>query len=562
MAEFLTNPDAYSFAPEPSPPSSPASRNTRSPSLSEGEPDTSWRVASDPYSANANATQSPLIHTRTKRQADNIPPTPSSSVASYCQRSPTRAPRPSLPTPMRPRNRYSPIQDPVWEEALDEAFLDGVLVIQLDNSDVAVIPPEIIDLNHIVTLPSETPTSTYPPPIQPPETPTPSAIASTAARSRRIHSQSRSNNTLFSGSPTKLKRDLQLYLANNKITILPSELFGLKDLTLLSLRGNKLRELPPAIANLRSLRSLNIANNELTYLPAEISYLKLQTLLLDPNPFPPQPAADSAPGNRVGSSNGDSTRGIPMRVLGPLEIYARIPTLAELALRVALRPKYERSKITPLSFANNLGRVPQSSTISSRSPLTPPDSHSSIFTSSPRPPPLPRSAPGPGLYNSRSFFPHALAISDYYDTNSWLPETLPNASVYITAVMQGTEDARNIYSWCPGRKHREDKEETSGLFVRPAEKRLEWVTTLAGCELSSAVPILWRGCSAGCLDFLEEGVRLAPGNQRECDEDEEFMTAFGSISRDREPTLSEDQEEAAVEAQTQIVWDDIMKLDE
>jgi hypothetical protein len=45
-------------------------------------------------------------------------------------------------------------------------------------------------------------------------------------------------------------------------------------------------------------------------------------------------------------------------------------------------------------------------------------------------------------------------------------------------------------------------------FVMPAEERYTWVTELAGVrvgESTGGVPILWRGCGRGCLDFLDQG---------------------------------------------------------
>jgi hypothetical protein len=45
-------------------------------------------------------------------------------------------------------------------------------------------------------------------------------------------------------------------------------------------------------------------------------------------------------------------------------------------------------------------------------------------------------------------------------------------------------------------------------FVLPAEERYTWVNELAGVrvgETTGGVPLLWRGCGPGCLDFLDEG---------------------------------------------------------
>src|SRR6266851_4660653 len=45
-------------------------------------------------------------------------------------------------------------------------------------------------------------------------------------------------------------------------------------------------------------------------------------------------------------------------------------------------------------------------------------------------------------------------------------------------------------------------------FVLHAEERYTWVSELAGVrvgETTGGVPLLWRGCGPGCLDFLNEG---------------------------------------------------------
>lgn len=39
------------------------------------------------------------------------------------------------------------------------------------------------------------------------------------------------------------------------------------------------------------------------------------------------------------------------------------------------------------------------------------------------------------------------------------------------------------------------------LFLRAAEERLEW-TTICG---QKDLPIRWKGCSPGCLEYLEQG---------------------------------------------------------
>jgi hypothetical protein len=42
---------------------------------------------------------------------------------------------------------------------------------------------------------------------------------------------------------------------------------------------------------------------------------------------------------------------------------------------------------------------------------------------------------------------------------------------------------------------------TRRLFLRAAEERLEWTTVCGQKDL----PVRWKGCSPGCLEFLEHG---------------------------------------------------------
>ncbi|GAB1518127.1 hypothetical protein RhiTH_001186 [Rhizoctonia solani] len=560
MAEYLSNPHAYNYAPSSSPPSSPIPWDELSEnSENECQGASPWKLESDPYSANAKATHSPLRHTKTKRKTYALPLTPASSFTSYEPSSPSPA-RSNISTPIRVQNRYTPSRDQAWEAALNNVFHNGATIIDLE-SKVTEIPREIIDLNKMVSLPLESPEVTEPPPVQPPESPSRSNIISAAARSRRVFSQSRSNNSLFSsGAPSKPKQEIQLYLANNNITILPSELFQLNNLTLLSLRGNKLRNLPPAIGHLKSLRSLNIANNELATLPSELTYLNLQTLLLDPNPFLPKPIQLSV--QPIGPNDKKLARSQVARQFGPLVTHTQIPKLGELALRVALCPSPEQPPIiTPLSFATHSTRLYD--TLSSKSLLTPTNSRSSVFPSPSGAPFSSRSNSDLNPYNRHPFPPHALVLERYYDLSLWLSEQR-DANVHIEAVRYGTDDACNLYTWCPSRKHQKDAElesETSscGIFVQPAEERLEWVTVLAGCELSSAVPILWRGCSVGCLAFLDgSDSGLESRSLRERDEDDEFMTGFSGAPRG---SLGSSEDGTPVEARAHIVWDDMMDLD-
>ncbi|CAO3692028.1 unnamed protein product [Rhizopus stolonifer] len=56
---------------------------------------------------------------------------------------------------------------------------------------------------------------------------------------------------------------LQLYLYGNNLSCLNSNLFRLKNLTVLSLRNNQLTSIPPDIALLENLVELSLGNNQL-----------------------------------------------------------------------------------------------------------------------------------------------------------------------------------------------------------------------------------------------------------------------------------------------------------
>ncbi len=82
---------------------------------------------------------------------------------------------------------------------------------------------------------------------------------------------------------------LAVFLANNSLQSLPSGLFNIENLTVLSLRNNKLTELPPIVDTMVNLTDLNLSGNALMFLPFEIMSLirsgMLQSLTLGTNPL-------------------------------------------------------------------------------------------------------------------------------------------------------------------------------------------------------------------------------------------------------------------------------------
>ena len=87
-----------------------------------------------------------------------------------------------------------------------------------------------------------------------------------------------------------LTPSIQLFLYGNLLTSLPSELFNLTNITVLSLRNNSLHEIPSCITRLSKLAELNIAGNQLASLPWELLNVLRSTedackVSLRPNPF-------------------------------------------------------------------------------------------------------------------------------------------------------------------------------------------------------------------------------------------------------------------------------------
>lgn len=149
--------------------------------------------------------------------------------------------------------------------------------------------------------------------------------------------------------------ELKIYMAMNRLRLIPGTLFDLQHLTILSLRGNKLTEIPPAIAKLSNLSQLNVSQNRLRSLPAELLDLlskSLGTLVLHPNPFfEPQSPFDLG----VEGPHEEGDQSLVTRQLGrsPLQIMDSMGrVLSEFKL-----PSYEQS--------NRLDVIPADGTDSS-----------------------------------------------------------------------------------------------------------------------------------------------------------------------------------------------------
>jgi len=78
------------------------------------------------------------------------------------------------------------------------------------------------------------------------------------------------------------------------------------------------------------------------------------------------------------------------------------------------------------------------------------------------------------------------------------------------------------YSTCPSPHHRGKLRPS--VFHDSVEERIEWRTDIAGVKLAEMVPLRWRGCSQGCLAFLErDNAELGTMDTT----DENWMEDFG-----------------------------------
>ena len=237
-------------------------------------------------------------------------------------------------------------------------------------------------------------------------------------------------------------------------------------LTLRFSGGNQLTEIPPSICDLSNLRTLNVANNKLKYLPAEMHRLQLTELAVDPNPFLENTEAAK-----------DKSRD---RYVGPVERrYAVIP-LFEFALRILVAPATPQSHLTAIS----------SLSISKTRPKT-------VFEH---------------LYDLPLSTEESSNLSPHIRETlaACIPGSIGHTISPHTSPAQSqnrTSKSPPCVSTCMSRRHLiDDGPYKPAVFVDHAEQRFTWDKFVAGRRVGgdNGIPLLWRGCSPGCLDFLDE----------------------------------------------------------
>lgn len=348
--------------------------------------------------------------------------------------------------------------------------------------------------------------------------------------------------------------EIQLYLQGNALRTLPRVLFSLKGLTVLILRrfldysfaviplisisqgDNQIEYLPPSICCLTSLKELNLSNNKLQYLPAEILQLSLDSLRLVSNPFLKTPEQKTPEQDRLPSSDREASSQ-PRRVLGPRTRrwpdQGPVPHLHEIAYRVLLSPmgpaagqalnwqmydvdewfgskargpKYQevfevlkaataaeynapRHKESPSDMETlNFSRHCPQNAISTLTPLL---TAASCF---------PHTCPSPAHRPYRRVFARSATSQIYVGEERSFNDTYRTGSstagrVHLAHSFPSTSsEVRSPTSGSPA------------TYLSHAEEQIEWVSQIGGVKfpLSDRIPVLWRGCSNGCLSFLDD----------------------------------------------------------
>lgn len=277
--------------------------------------------------------------------------------------------------------------------------------------------------------------------------------------SRRTFSRTLSGSFV---EPIRASVPINLNLSNNDLSThsISNALFDVQNLQFLSLRQNRLEHLPEGIGRLTGLVELSVAGNQLKYLPAEMLQLtSLVRVTVRPNPFLSPPK--------------DPQTYPSSRILGPLVVHYRVPSLYESCVRYLLAaqpgPSPAQAKIMDYEIPSYLTNEMLAPFVST---LFPPSNSGSRRQM--------RSRTTSGSLGS-----------------SWASDETP---------AQPYDSRQNI---CRSPAHSGQEK----IFYRPAVERMEWVSEKAlvqavqtgrnGTAGPKTIPIRHRGCSANCLDWLE-----------------------------------------------------------
>ncbi|KAL1714599.1 hypothetical protein EV715DRAFT_276477 [Schizophyllum commune] len=409
--------------------------------------------------------------------------------------------RPARPAQSAPRKSAAP--DPL-QVAVDVAFDTTNLVIDVSEKGLNELQSDPLQqLKKMVIIPQDQET-----------------VHSRSASSRTFSkspSFSRVPSASLAGTPS---HTIRFMASKNAITKLPRELFELTRLTTLDLRHNRITHVPAGIGLLVNLDNLCLSNNPLRYLPAEILHLrKLKQLLLFPN-------------NRM------RVKSSPRRAVDETHRFGEssVPQLTELMLRKLLAPHHTTSTGERQTYMEAKFTLPITHYFDPSRPCPP---HILRVLADCLPRSVPASQLGPSTASSlpvRAHGPASIFMSDF-TTEEDVPED-PNEVRAIDA------DEQYEVLRCLNPAHGEP----GAVFIHPLEVRFTWETQFGLAIPGGAIPVRWRGCSWGCLDFLsedadgEEGREGGKGFLDADDDDEEeeihavtgLGTGVGTFSDDED----------------------------
>ncbi|KAI9438973.1 hypothetical protein H4582DRAFT_1946007 [Lactarius indigo] len=390
-----------------------------------------------------------------------------------------------------------PDEATLWEEKITRAVDMGEAEFTWKDAGLTSVPPSIMELNSlgVVAEPTQRPFKR----VQ-----TAPAVFSSPHRSLFAHSVAPSRSR---------SQGLMIFLANNEITTLPSEFFRLSNLTVLSLRNNNLEYIPPEIAQLHALRDLDVVNNNLRFLPAEMTTMTFTNLKVHTNPWHPDPANPAAQDE-------------PKTADAATRAHFRVPPLREMILRYLLTPSPTNQQRplaphpTTTTTSTTVRTRHQPTTLEDRfllplqdGALSPADV--ALFA---------RVAPAAVSAPRRHGFSRSTTTSagaGMFSSAHVKAERREHGSGAVDVA--GAAQEQKSFGRCPSLRHggvapAPAATSPAGLaaamawarlgppFVLPAEERYSWVTEIAGVrvgETTGGVPLLWRGCGRGCLDFLD-----------------------------------------------------------
>lgn len=261
--------------------------------------------------------------------------------------------------------------------------------------------------------------------------------------------------------------------------------------------------IPPAIAQLVHLRDLNIAQNRLSYLPSEMLSMRLQICTVTGNPFlhPPNtpdiviptPAATRAKKCLPGLLGLDSPRHIP--AVSRTTVQQTIPSLSEICLRVLLAPHRPRTLALPGPVqsmrAASVGRH-------TRASGSAPSNLAALYTLPLQPDEWKLPAPHASVLLACAPDCVARRVELESRPSDPAPRARPETGKGKARADPGVGPCTP--GVCPNPRHGQEHKK----FYVHAEERMTWEKVVAGLHIpcEGGVPIRWRGCSRGCLDFL------------------------------------------------------------